>query len=112
MQPFARTTWDVQPLLANESGEEGQLVPIVNPARLADSVGQVRNTSASEVDQAISDARAFAGDGDRTTPGDRATMLETAAGLMEENLPELMAICATEAGKTVQDSVSANSRSS
>ena len=106
MQPFARTTWDVQPLLANESGEEGQLVPIVNPARLADSVGQVRDTSASEVDQAISDARAFAVDWDRTTAGDRASMLETAADLMEENLPELMAICAREAGKTVQDSVS------
>jgi RHH-type proline utilization regulon transcriptional repressor/proline dehydrogenase/delta 1-pyrroline-5-carboxylate dehydrogenase len=106
MQPFAISTWDVQPLLANESRETGPVVPIVNPARLADSVGQVRQTSASEVDQAISDARAFAVEWDRTRAGERASMLETAAGLMEENLPELMALCAREAGKTVHDSVS------
>jgi RHH-type proline utilization regulon transcriptional repressor/proline dehydrogenase/delta 1-pyrroline-5-carboxylate dehydrogenase len=106
MQPFARATWDVQPLLANESRETGQVMPIVNPARLADAVGQVRDTSASEVDQAINDAHAFAVDWDRITAGERASMLETAAGLMEENLPELMAICAREAGKTVHDSIS------
>ena len=106
MQPFAISTWDVQPLLAHESRETGPVSPIVNPARLADSVGQVRATSASEVDQAISDARAFAVEWDRTRAGERASMLETAAGLMEENLPELMALCAREAGKTVHDSVS------
>ena len=105
MQPFARTRWDVEPLLASGAREKGPFSPIVNPARLADSVGQVRQTSNPEVDQAIADARAFAVDWDRTAAGERASMLEKTADLMEENQPELMALCAREAGKTVNDSV-------
>jgi len=105
MQPFARTRWDVDPLLASESREKGSLQAIVNPARLADPVGQVRQTSKPEVDQAISDALAFAVEWDRTGAGERASMLDKTADLMEENQPELMAICAREAGKTVHDSV-------
>ena len=106
MQPFARTRWQVAPLLASESWEKGPVLSIVNPARLADSVGQVHHTSTSDVDQAIADARAFAVEWDQTAASIRASMLEKTADLMEENQPELMAICAREAGKTVHDSVS------
>ena len=106
MQPFARTRWDVDPLLASESRERGPSSPIINPARLADSVGKVRETSKSEVDQAIADARAFAVEWDRTAANERVSMLEKTADLMEENQPELMALSAREAGKTVHDAVS------
>ena len=61
MQPFARTRWEVEPLLAGGSREKGPVLPIVNPARLADAVGQVRQASKSEVVQAIADARAYIG---------------------------------------------------
>jgi RHH-type proline utilization regulon transcriptional repressor/proline dehydrogenase/delta 1-pyrroline-5-carboxylate dehydrogenase len=106
MQPFARTRWDVDPLLASESREKCPLQPIVNPARRGDLVGQVRETSKPELDQAIADARAFAVEWDRTAANERASMLEKTADLMEENQPELMALCAREAGKTVRDAVS------
>ncbi|MEE8496121.1 MAG: bifunctional proline dehydrogenase/L-glutamate gamma-semialdehyde dehydrogenase PutA [Xanthomonadales bacterium] len=106
MQQFARTRWNVDPLLASESRGKGPSLPIVNPARLTDAVGQVQQTSKSEVDQAIADARAFAVEWDRTAAGDRASMLERTADLMEGNRPELMALCAREAGKTVHDSLS------
>jgi RHH-type proline utilization regulon transcriptional repressor/proline dehydrogenase/delta 1-pyrroline-5-carboxylate dehydrogenase len=106
MQPFARTRWDVDPLLASESQEKCPLQPIVNPARHGDSVSQVRETSKPELDQAIADARAFAVEWDRTAANERASMLEKTADLMEENQPELMALCAREAGKTVRDAVS------
>jgi RHH-type proline utilization regulon transcriptional repressor/proline dehydrogenase/delta 1-pyrroline-5-carboxylate dehydrogenase len=43
---------------------------------------------------------------DRTAANERASMLEKTADLMEENQPELMALCAREAGKTVRDAVS------
>ncbi len=106
MQPFARTRWDVVPLLASKSRGKGSFLPIINPARLADAVGQVRKSTKSEVDQAIADARAFAVEWDHTAADERASMLEETADLMEENQPELMALCAREAGKTVHDAVS------
>ncbi len=106
MQPFARATWDVNPILASGLQKDGKTLHNVNPASLSDTIGQIRETSSAELDQAISDARAFAIDWDRTPAGERASMLERTADLMEENLPELMALCAREAGKTVHDSVS------
>ena len=106
MQAFIRSSWDVQPVLASGLQESGATRHNINPARLSDTIGQVRHTHAAEVDQAISDARAFTAEWDRTAASERASMLEKAADLMEENLPELMALCAREAGKTVHDSVS------
>ena len=106
IQPFAQARWDVEPLLASPPRGKGSVLPIVNPARLADSVGQVRQTSEQEVAQAVADARAFAVEWDRTAATERASMLEIAADLMEENRAELMVLCAREAGKTVQDSLS------
>jgi RHH-type proline utilization regulon transcriptional repressor/proline dehydrogenase/delta 1-pyrroline-5-carboxylate dehydrogenase len=106
MQPFAHTRWDVEPRLASKSKDESSSQPIVNPARFADSVGQVRQTGKSEVKQAVDDANAFAVAWDRTPATERASMLEKTADLMEENQAELMALCAREAGKTVQDSIS------
>ncbi len=106
MQPFALSRWNVVPLLASQSRDKGSLLPIINPARPGDAVGQVRKCSKSEVDQAIADAQAFAVEWDRTAADERASMLEKAADLMEENQPELMAINTREAGKTIHDSVS------
>ena len=108
MQPFARQHWDVRPLLASgppDGAGSGDCHDNVNPARRSDIIGQVRQASLEEVEQAIADARAFSDDWDRTPATERAAMLEKAAGLMEENLPEFMALCAREAGKTVQDAV-------
>ncbi len=106
MQPFAHSRWDVVPLLASASGEKGPSQAIVNPARFSDSVGRVYHSSEVQVDQAIADARAYAVEWDQTAAGERASMLKKAADLMEENQPELMALCAREAGKTVHDSIS------
>ena len=106
MQPFARCTWDVQPMLASSLQKEGASEANINPANFSDTIGQVRQTNADEVDQAISDAHNFAVEWDHTPAQERASMLEKVAELMEENEPELMALCAREAGKTVHDAVS------
>jgi RHH-type proline utilization regulon transcriptional repressor/proline dehydrogenase/delta 1-pyrroline-5-carboxylate dehydrogenase len=106
MQPFARTNWNVEPVLARAPAGGGTTTANVNPAQLSDTVGQVREATAEEVDRAIEDANEFAVEWDRTPAIERAAMLERAADLMEESLAELMALCAREAGKTVHDSVS------
>jgi RHH-type proline utilization regulon transcriptional repressor/proline dehydrogenase/delta 1-pyrroline-5-carboxylate dehydrogenase len=106
MQPYARKRWDVAPILASGRREDsGDHHENVNPARRSDIIGDVRQASLEEVEQAIGDARDFAAEWDRTPGRERAALLERAADLMEANAPEFMALCAREAGKTVHDSI-------
>jgi RHH-type proline utilization regulon transcriptional repressor/proline dehydrogenase/delta 1-pyrroline-5-carboxylate dehydrogenase len=106
MQKFSRTRWDVEPILASGlSARDGGRHDNINPGRLSEVVGSVRLASIEEVEQAIADACAFSPEWDRTPGAERAAMLEKAADLMEDNLPEFMALCAREAGKTVHDAI-------
>ncbi len=106
MQSFADAHWDASPILAGtvDMGQR-QSQANINPANFNDQVGQIVDTTADDVERAIGTARAFSDDWDRTPAGLRASMLEKAAGLMEERTPELMAICSREAGKTPRDCV-------
>ncbi|MCU0988435.1 MAG: bifunctional proline dehydrogenase/L-glutamate gamma-semialdehyde dehydrogenase PutA, partial [Xanthomonadales bacterium] len=106
MQPFARARWDVEPILASglqKSG--GEHHDNINPARLTEIVGQVRQINLEELEQAIADACAYSSEWDRRPGSERAALLEKAADLMEGDTPEFMALCAREAGKTVHDAV-------
>ena len=107
MQAFAKARWDASPILAGPvSKTERSSRSNINPALSSDVIGQIYDASAEDVEQAISGARSFADNWDRTPASLRASMLEKAADLMEERTPELMAICAREAGKTAKDCVS------
>ncbi|MGK2924983.1 MAG: bifunctional proline dehydrogenase/L-glutamate gamma-semialdehyde dehydrogenase PutA [Lysobacterales bacterium] len=106
MQPFARTRWDVEPILAAGLAKQaGERHENLNPARQADVIGEVRQTTAEELERAIADASAFSAEWDRRPGAERAALLDKAADLMEDNLAEFMALCAREAGKTMDDSV-------
>ncbi len=107
MQAFASKRWDVEPILAGKlmPGVESNHSENIDPGRLSDTIGHVREASLGEVDQAIADARAFQVEWDRVRGADRAAMLEKAAQLMQENTPEFMALAAREAGKTPHDAI-------
>jgi len=107
MQPFAEKQWDVEPILARGLLEQGgPEKDNTNPADLGDRIGNVRQTSAEELERAIEDAHAFATTWDETGGAERAAMLEAAADAMEENFGEFMALINREAGKTAHDAVS------
>jgi len=107
MQPFEEVRWDVEPILARKlSRIGGQTKDNINPGRLDDTVGVVRQISLEELEGAVEDARSFTCDWDQTPGSERAAMLETAADLMEESFAELMALSAREAGKTAHDAIS------
>jgi RHH-type proline utilization regulon transcriptional repressor/proline dehydrogenase/delta 1-pyrroline-5-carboxylate dehydrogenase len=106
MQAFAARHWQASPLLAKGvAGEPGPGQAIFNPARRGEQVGSVRYASAEQLDGALAAARAFAPEWDATPAEQRAECLLQAATLMQERMPEFMALCAREAGKTVHDAI-------
>ena len=107
MQPFSLTRWDVEPMLARGlSSNAGPSKDNINPGRLHDTIGTVRQVSEQELEGAIEDASAFTVEWDRTPGAKRAEILESAADLMEESFAEFMALATREAGKTAHDAVS------
>jgi RHH-type proline utilization regulon transcriptional repressor/proline dehydrogenase/delta 1-pyrroline-5-carboxylate dehydrogenase len=108
MQPFANNIYSVGPLLGSDIKTADQLAEIddFDPTFPERKVATLRNTSEAEVDAAISAAHAFSRQWDSTPVNERAAALDKAADLLEENLPELMALCVREAGKTIHDTIS------
>ncbi|MCB1971033.1 MAG: bifunctional proline dehydrogenase/L-glutamate gamma-semialdehyde dehydrogenase PutA [Geminicoccaceae bacterium] len=104
--PFARGhQWHCGPLIADDAVEGADRHDIVNPADPADVVGSVADAVPSDIERALAAATtARKSWADRTT-GERAALLRRTADLYEEHAPELFAIAAREAGKTLLDAV-------
>jgi RHH-type proline utilization regulon transcriptional repressor/proline dehydrogenase/delta 1-pyrroline-5-carboxylate dehydrogenase len=106
MEPFARQQWNAAPLLAVDvPNPDGGAQAIRNPAMPSSVTGQVVNASEAQVQAAVKAARAYAPRWDATPVEERAAALDRAADAFEARLPEFMALCAREAGKTLNDAV-------
>ncbi|MFT5372930.1 MAG: RHH-type proline utilization regulon transcriptional repressor/proline dehydrogenase [Lysobacterales bacterium] len=108
MQDFAAHTWRAEPLLASKSksGETAEIRVVTDPSTDGKVIGEVRFANESEVQQAIADAHDYSREWDKVAPQDRAAMLDKAANLFESNMPEFVALCAHEAGRTINDGIS------
>ncbi len=101
---FRTTQWAATPLVAGTITPETPL-PLVNPARSGEVVGTVAHASPADIETAIVAARRGF-DAWKTCPVKaRAAALRRAADLFEDNRPELFALLAREAGKTLADAV-------
>ena len=80
-------------------------LPVTNPADRRQVVGQWHAADAAIVEKALSNAVAAQPGWDRTPAAGRATILEHAAELLEARMPEYIALCVKEAGKTIPDGV-------
>lgn len=107
------TAWRAQPLLGELSGKaylaqgkDAKWHPVSNPAAHTVAVAEVRESSPAEVEHALAVASQNAVAWQWVSVDERAKCLEKAADLLQQALPEFMAMCALEAGKTVHDSVS------
>lgn len=111
MQVFSGHRWSASPQLGIDDKAAARLAgevspdDSINPARLDDTVGAVTAATTGQVDAAIEVAYAHARNWDGTPATERAAILDRAADLMEQHMPELMVLCAREAGKTVHDAV-------
>lgn len=92
------------PLIGRETavGEERTLS---DPSDRRRSVGSVVNADSTMLEHALATATTAAPRWNAVPAEQRAEILEHAAMLLEENRPELMALCVREGGKTIPDAL-------
>ena len=97
--------WHAAPLVAGAKSSGVTTIAVTNPADRRQTVGQWQAADSALVEQALANAQAAFDGWDHTPAASRAKILEYAADLMEQRLPELIALCVKEAGKTLSASV-------
>jgi RHH-type proline utilization regulon transcriptional repressor/proline dehydrogenase/delta 1-pyrroline-5-carboxylate dehydrogenase len=97
-------TWTAAPLVPGATVPD-EAKAVTNPADRREVVGHYRSADAAVVERALRNAVAAQPAWDATPVDARARMLEKAADLMEARMPQLMAMCTKEAGKTLPDGV-------
>ncbi|KWV11955.1 bifunctional proline dehydrogenase/L-glutamate gamma-semialdehyde dehydrogenase PutA [Xanthomonas translucens pv. translucens] len=96
--------WQAAPLVPG-AVLAGDALPVTNPADRRQVVGRWQPADAATVEKALANAVAAQPGWNRTPAASRATILEHAADLLEARLPEFIALCVKEAGKTLPDGV-------
>ncbi|HEY0681819.1 MAG TPA: bifunctional proline dehydrogenase/L-glutamate gamma-semialdehyde dehydrogenase PutA [Steroidobacter sp.] len=105
MELAAQKRW-VGGSIVNGKLHDARGVEAPNPANLDEMIGVVSEADASLVDKAITAAVPAQVEWDATPASERAEILERAADLYEERMPELIAYCVREGGRTIPDSIS------
>jgi RHH-type transcriptional regulator, proline utilization regulon repressor / proline dehydrogenase / delta 1-pyrroline-5-carboxylate dehydrogenase len=96
--------WHARPLVPG-GRSAGATVKVTAPADRRIEVGQWQAADAALVERALANAVAAQPEWDRLPAASRATIFEHAADLLEERMPEFIALCTREAGKTIPDGV-------
>jgi RHH-type proline utilization regulon transcriptional repressor/proline dehydrogenase/delta 1-pyrroline-5-carboxylate dehydrogenase len=97
--------WVAGPIV-NGKLHDARGVEVRNPANLSEIIGVVSSADTALVDKAIAASVPAQVTWDATPASERAEILEQAADLYEERLPELISYCVREAGRTIPDSIS------
>ena len=96
--------WKAGPLVPG-ADSRGETIAVSSPADRRIAVGDWQAADSATVEKALDNAAAAQGDWDRLPVASRAAILEHAADLMEARMPEYMALCTREAGKTMLDGI-------
>jgi RHH-type proline utilization regulon transcriptional repressor/proline dehydrogenase/delta 1-pyrroline-5-carboxylate dehydrogenase len=94
------------PLVGGKQGVGASSRPVCSPANQREVVGQVIEASVADVTAALAVAQAAFPAWEATPAATRAAALERAADLMQEGLPELVALIVREGGRIQIDAVS------
>ncbi|MEG2805766.1 bifunctional proline dehydrogenase/L-glutamate gamma-semialdehyde dehydrogenase PutA, partial [Stenotrophomonas sp.] len=96
--------WQAAPLVPG-AAPTGALLNVTNPADTRQVVGQWQPADSATVEKALANAVAAQPAWNRTPAASRAAILEHAADQLEARLPEFMALCVKEAGKSLPDGI-------
>jgi RHH-type proline utilization regulon transcriptional repressor/proline dehydrogenase/delta 1-pyrroline-5-carboxylate dehydrogenase len=97
--------WRAAPVIGGKSLQGTAERDALDPADRRRRIGTVSDATEALMDEALARARDFAPDWDSTPADERARCLERAADGMEDQMPALIALCAREAGKTIDDGI-------
>jgi RHH-type proline utilization regulon transcriptional repressor/proline dehydrogenase/delta 1-pyrroline-5-carboxylate dehydrogenase len=96
--------WTATPLVPGAK-VSGTANAVTNPADRRENLGEWTGADAATVEVALKNAVAAQDGWDRLPAASRARILEHAADLLEARMPEYMALCVKEAGKSLSASV-------
>ena len=100
----APTSWSATPLVPGAAAT-GAKTEVTNPADRRVRVGEWIAADTATVERALANAVAAQPGWDATPVASRAAILEHAADLLEQRMPQFIALCTREAGKTIPDGV-------
>ena len=96
--------WRAAPLVPGATAA-GASLPVTNPADRRQTVGHWQPADSATVEKALHNAVAAQPAWDAMPAASRATILEHAAKLLEDRMPQYIALCTKEAGKTIPDGI-------
>jgi len=107
LQDSTHEVWIAGPLLGEgfDMSAARTTSPVRNPADLRDVVGTVQEATLADVNMAIANAVNIAPAWAATSPATRASQLERAATLLENDMPRLLGLLSREAGKTYANGI-------
>ena len=100
----AVTDWRAAPLVPGANATSAAIA-VTNPADRRQTVGHWQPADSATVEKALQNAVAAQPAWDAMPAASRATILEHAAKLLEERMPQYIALCTKEAGKTIPDGI-------
>ncbi|MDI9237874.1 bifunctional proline dehydrogenase/L-glutamate gamma-semialdehyde dehydrogenase PutA [Lysobacter sp. LF1] len=100
----ARSDWRAAPLVPGAK-TIGPDIAVTNPADRRQTVGQWQAADSATVEKALQNAVAAHDAWNATPAASRAAILEHAADLLEQRMPQYLALCTREAGKSIPDGV-------
>ena len=97
-------SWRAAPLVPG-ANVSGAAIAVTNPADRRQTVGQWQPADSATVEKALQNAVVAQPAWDAMPAASRATILERAAKLLEDRMPQYIALCIREAGKTIPDGI-------
>ncbi|HEY6985025.1 MAG TPA: bifunctional proline dehydrogenase/L-glutamate gamma-semialdehyde dehydrogenase PutA, partial [Rhodanobacteraceae bacterium] len=100
-----RERWVAGPIVSGKL-RQGRAVEVRNPANRSEVIGVVSDADEAAIEAAFAASVRAQPGWDLTPASERAEILERAADLFESRMPELVAFCGREGGRTIPDSIS------
>ncbi|WP_373776997.1 bifunctional proline dehydrogenase/L-glutamate gamma-semialdehyde dehydrogenase PutA [Glaesserella sp.] len=105
LNQLATRQYRAVPQVIGWNGSTSDVRQIHNPANIFEIVGEVTDTTDTDIANAFDAAEQFKVEWQNTSPIVRAEALEKMADLMEKNMPQLFDLAVREAGKTLNNAI-------
>ncbi len=105
MKQFESTNWTAHASVASPEKSLGNKRNIVSPQNNQKTIGILIESTESDITKTLDHSTKAFEAWENTPVEARATYLERAADLLEKNMPELMYLLISEAGKTIPDAL-------